>query len=90
MDNLKITWRQTISIWWSFAWRCCLVSMVTGLMLGKICEPLMNLAGRPDLTGTVRSVSGHLFSIPISIIFLKQILNKKYKNFSVSLLPNKD
>lgn len=90
MNKLEVTWTHTMTIWWSYAWRCLLFSMIVGAILGLIGGIIVGLAGRPDLGGQVGSVLGSIGSFPVSIFFLKKILNKKYKNFTIALVPNSE
>jgi membrane glycosyltransferase len=69
-------------------WRCALFTSLLGFVLGFIVGFVVTIIGRGDLSGTVGSVLGFLVSIPISIIVLKKILNKKFKDFSIVLVPN--
>lgn len=88
MDKLEVTWSHAIAIWWSYLWRCFLGSVVLGAILGFTGGLIVSLAGRSDLGGPVGTILGYIGSFPVSIYFLKKILNKKYKDFSIVLVQN--
>ena len=90
MNRLEITWSHTLSIWWSYIWRCSLFSIILGFILGGIAGLVLGFVGRGDLAARVGMVLGYLCAIIVSIIFLRKILNKRYKNFSIALIPNTD
>lgn len=89
METIEVTWNHTLSIWWSYIWRCMVFSMLVGLVLGVIGGVVVGVMGKPDMGGMVGGILGYAGSIPVSIYVMKTILNKKYKNFSIALVPVK-
>ena len=89
METIEVTWNHTLSIWWSYIWRCMVFSMLVGLVLGVIGGVIVGVMGKPDMGGMVGGILGYVGSIPVSIYVMKTILNKKYKNFSIALMPVK-
>ncbi|MBT8119776.1 MAG: hypothetical protein KJN89_08665 [Gammaproteobacteria bacterium] len=90
MDKVEVTWSNTLIIWWSYVWRCILISMVVGFILGAIGGVIVGVMGKPDMGGIVGGILGYLGSIPVSIYVMKVILNKKYNKFSIALIPQHD
>jgi hypothetical protein len=76
----------TMQIWWSYIWRCALFSALLAVPLGAIGGITVAIIGRPDLGGSVGGILGYLGSIPVSIIMLRIILRKRFKNFSIALM----
>jgi len=89
METIEVTWNHTLSIWWSYIWRCMVFSMLVGLVLGVIGGVIVGVMGKPDMGGMVGGILGYVGSIPVSIYVMKTILNKKYKSFSIALVPVK-
>ena len=90
MDTVEVTWNNTLIIWWSYIWRCILISMVVGFILGTIGGAVVGVMGKPDLGAIVGSILGYLGSIPVSIYVMKVILNKKYNKFSIALVTQQN
>lgn len=87
MDKIEVTWSHTVPIWWSYFWRCILFSTLVGLISVIIGGVIVGAMGKPDMGGMVGGILGFLGSIPVSIYVMKVILNKKYNNFSIALIP---
>ena len=90
MDTVEVTWNNTLIIWWSYIWRCILISMVVGFILGAIGGVVVGVMGKPDLGAMVGGILGYLGSIPVSIYVMKVILNKKYNKFSIALVSQEN
>ncbi len=88
MNKLEVTWGDALLIWWSYIWRCVVFSMILGFILGAIGGFIVGILGRSDLSASVGGILGYLGSLPISIYMLRKILNKRFKNFSIALIPN--
>ncbi len=82
-----VTWSQTLSIWWAVVWRATVLSTVAGFVLGFIGGFIVGVAGRPDLGAAVGGVLGWLGSVPVSILVLKHVLDKRYRTFTIELVP---
>jgi len=90
METVEVTWSNTLTIWWSYIWRCILISMVVGFILGAIGGVVVGVMGKPDLGAMVGGILGYLGSIPVSIYVMKVILNKKYNKFSIALVSQQN
>ncbi len=90
MNTIEVTWGHTLSVWWSYIWRCIVLSMIVGLILGAMGGVVVGAMGKPDMGGMVGGILGYLGSIPVSIYVMKIILNKKYKNFSIALISQQN
>lgn len=86
MQKIEVTWGKATRVWWSFFWRGTILGMIAGAALGAIGGFVVGVMGKPELGPIVGGVLGWLASIPISIWILKNLLNKKYKTFSVALI----
>ena len=86
MEEIELTLEKTMPIWWAFAWRAVLVSMLAGFVLGAIGGFIVGVAGSPQLGGAVGSLLGFFASIPVSIWALKAAMSKTYGNYAVVLV----
>ena len=47
-DKLEITWPLALQVWWSYAWRTFVFSLVISVVLGFIAGFLVALIGKPQ------------------------------------------
>jgi hypothetical protein len=85
-EHLEVTWERTLSIWWSYVWRCALCSLLLGAFLGLCGGCVVGIAGRPDLGGVVGALLGWLGSIVMSIVVLRIVLRKTFPEFTIRLV----
>ena len=90
MNEAELNLERMLSIWWSFAWRAALLSMVVGAILGGIGGFIFAAYGNPQMSGSVGALLGWLGSIPVSIWALKAALSKKHgaTGSRYSMTPN--
>ena len=86
MEEIELTLERTMPIWWAFAWRAFLVSMLFGFVLGTVGGFIAGMAGSTQLGGAVASLLGFFAAIPVSIWAMKSALSKTYGNYSVVLV----
>jgi hypothetical protein len=87
---LELTWRRTLVVWWALLWRSVLFSGLLGAVLGFVGGTVVALRGRPDLSATVGRILGQLGTLPISLVVLRVLLRKAFKEFSVRLIATHD
>ena len=83
---LEVNWDRVLTIWWEYAWRCVVFSVLIGLFLGFCGGMIVGVAGYPELGGAVGALLGWLGSIGVSIVVLRTILQKKFSQFSIKLV----
>lgn len=83
---LDVTLEHTLSIWWSYVWRCVVFSAVAGLLLGACGGFIVGSVGRPDLGAPVGALLGWLGSVIVSFVVFKIILCKTFPGFSIKLV----
>jgi len=84
---LEVTWARALKIWWSYAWRCLLFSLAAAFALGFVGGLLLALVGLAELGPIVGRVLGNLAGIMVSIIVLKVVLQKRFQDFTIKLVP---
>ena len=86
MEEVDVTWRNSIPVWWSFFWRATLFGAIAGFLFGLIGGVAVAIMGRPDLGDTVGLISGYVVGVPVSMWCIKQILGKSFNGYSVRLI----
>jgi hypothetical protein len=91
LEMVEITWGNTLRIWWSYLWRCTLYTLLFAAIAGLLVGVVMGAMGETTIAGgmegaTFASLLGYILSIPISIAVLKDILEMKYRAFSIALV----
>ena len=86
MEEMELTFKRTMPVWWAFAWRAVLVFMLASLVLGLLIGVVEGITGSPPLSIAVSSLHGFLVLIPGSIWALKAALSKAYGNYSIVLV----
>jgi hypothetical protein len=75
-------------IWWALIWRRVVFSTILGVILGASGGFIVGAAGRPDLGAPVGAVLGWLGSIPVSVLVLGIVPRKRYRQFSIRVIPH--
>ena len=70
---MKVTWGQTIPVWWSMIWRSVLFGMLAGFVAGFFAGLLVHHPEKGELYG---GIAGLIVSIPTSMFAMKQTLTK--------------
>jgi PAS domain S-box-containing protein len=78
--NTEITWSQTLRIWWSYVWRCAVVSVLLGTAV------YIGVIHSHDLDGAAGVLLALSVIVPVSIIMLKKIFQMRFKEFSIHLV----
>jgi hypothetical protein len=84
----EFTWGRVLRIWWAWFWRAGIFSVVLGFLLGAIGGFIVGASGRPDLGAPVGAALGGLGSVPVSLFVLGIVLRKRYRQFSIKVVPH--
>lgn len=87
MTSSDLTLERVLTIWWAFAWRAGLSSLLAGAAAGFIGGVIVGAAGAGNLGAAVGGVLGWLASIPCSVWALREALRKSYASFDLALTP---
>jgi hypothetical protein len=84
---IKDTWRIALRVWWSITWRV-LISMAFGAAAGgffiKFGPKYFHL--KQNAAILYASIAGGIYFVFITILFIKGILNKRFKGFSIVII----
>ena len=88
--ELEVTWNRAIRVWWAYAWRNLigvLISMIAGLIIGFMVGGIMRMMGFPPLaTQIVIGILSGLCGLAISVVPMKLILGKEFRDFRLVLI----
>ena len=88
MQELEISIGRLARIYWLFAWRSFLGSVLIGFVLGFIIGLVLSaLGGTADRIRTISAGVGLVGGLIWSIVCLKMALRKKYSDFRIVLVP---
>ena len=91
MNTVELTWSRAGKVWWSFVWRCTLVSAVAGGVLGGIGGVSVALmGGSTDDAMRAGSFLGQVGYIPASLIVMRTVLGRRYGDFSLKVVGNEE
>ena len=88
IEKLGVTWDRVLTVWWSFVWRSVVFGAAAGAVVGALIGAAAGLLGHADKAREWGAIGGQIISIPISVFVLKIILQKKWKEFSITLTAN--
>jgi len=72
---MSITWKQTLPVWWSAAWRGFLYGLAGGFILGFI-GGVIAAVNDSSMSTTYGAIGGYIASVPASMLALKQAISK--------------
>jgi len=82
------TSKHVLSIWWALLWRGVVYGIPAGFVLGAIIGIVIAALERPDLIDVVGAMLGTIVYVPISLMVTTVVLKKRYRSFSINLLPH--
>jgi hypothetical protein len=89
MQELELTWRHAISVWWLIVWRGAIGAAVMGGAVGFLVAFLALLAGAPSLYVAYFNMAiGALIGVFWMIVVVRMALRKNYRGFHLALVAN--
>lgn len=86
MQELEVTWRRAIKVWWSITWRVVIYSALLGFIISfplGVGSAALGLA--PKMVGMVSQIIGSLCGLVIAVW---AVLGKHYSDFRIILVPS--
>ena len=87
-QQIQPTYKIALKFWWAFFWRSALLGLVLSYLIGFIIGFYCGFKGIP-LPETLITVFSYLTGFFASIHFMKKLLNKKFKTFSIYTVEHK-
>jgi hypothetical protein len=87
MQELELTWNQTLRAWWLWAWRTFVGGFVIAAVVGFIVGFIFTLAGVGQYSTVVGSILGYFIGFVWSIFTLRMMLRKTYADFRFAVVP---
>ncbi len=97
MDELEITWRYVLSVWWLIVWRAWLGGMlfggIAGFIAGGVAGVILAFASSAtsaslnEIGGMVGGIAGIVAGLTWGVYVVRMALRKKYRGFRLALIP---
>jgi hypothetical protein len=71
---MKISWNDSMPVWWSLVWRGFIYGAVGGALLGFVAGAIAGGTGHLDKAATAGAIAGWLAGLAGSMLALKQAL----------------
>jgi hypothetical protein len=69
-----LSWKCSMSVWWSFIWRSAVYGAVGGIVLGAIGGFIAGATGHLDEARIYGGIAGYLAGVTLSTLAMKQAL----------------
>ena len=87
VEKLEVTWGRVLTVWWSFMWRSIVFGAAAGAVAGALIGLVAGVTGHADKAPRWGAIGGQIVAIPVTMLAIKIILQKKWKQFSIVLVP---
>lgn len=88
-QNIEVTWRIALKMWWWIIWRSLLVAIIGSIILGFFVGITLGLIGINSVTiQIIGGLLGGIFGIGVNVFFFKKIIGRKFENFTIVLVKN--
>jgi len=84
---LKDTWGMALRVWWSITWRLLISSAFGAAAAGffiKLGPQYFHM--KQHAAVLIASAAGGIYFVFMTLLFIKGILNKRFKGFSIVIL----
>ncbi len=93
MSEIKLGWKIVLRVWWASFWRSAIGTLVLLIALLVSNNYIFSFAASvlhfpPILITIINVVFTCVFSVGISLVVTRNILNKNYGNFRLSVVAN--
>lgn len=79
-----------MAVWWDFAWKTTLVSVIIGMVLGFMVGLISTMFGDENVAGALAGTVAWLVTIPVGIFMLKRSLSRDYGNYSIMIVKKEE
>ena len=88
MQELDVTWKRVLSVWWLSMWRGLVGGVILGGLFGGIVGVAAVAAGKPDSAAYWGEIFGIVVGVVWGFFVIKMALRKKYSEFRIVLVPH--
>lgn len=86
MEILEPDWPITLKVWWSMVWRLFVYSIVAVISFTWIPNIFLVFGLDMEVVRGIGSFFGIVVSVPISIVIVRFVLYKEYKDFKIAII----
>ncbi|BDX04711.1 hypothetical protein [Planctobacterium marinum] len=87
MEEIQVTWKWTVKVWWSWFWRAMLWTFPTAFAVGFVIGMASAIMGlNTSEIGTYSQLLGGLIGLFFGIYALKVVLTKKFNGYRLALV----
>jgi len=85
----QASWGIAFRIWWWITWRALLAAIAGGFIAGFIIGLAAALTGLgADAATIISALAGFPIGIVLNVLFVRKIIGKKFKDFTLVLLKS--
>ena len=93
-QEIKATWGHAVRIWWALIWRnviAVIVTIIVAGVAGFLLGFLLGFLGVPiKIIEVVSGAIGAIIGIAISVVPVKMIIGKNFRNFRLAIVPKNE
>jgi hypothetical protein len=71
---MKIQWHVAVQVWWSYAWRCVVYSVIPTILLIVLGEVFLPVTGHQGWLLVYRLIVWYAVGIPISVVAMNHTI----------------
>jgi len=87
MEEIQVTCKWAIRVWWSWAWRAAVWTFPTAFLLGFCIGIVVGIIGvDPNSMGVWFQLLGVCIGVFFAIFTLKTVLSKKFNGYRLALI----
>ncbi|GHD66022.1 hypothetical protein [Jeongeupia chitinilytica] len=91
--ELEMTWRRAIRVWWAYAWRVLVLTLLAGAVFGITAGVIVailagNAGASADIPRLALAAFGTLLGAVLSLVSMKCVLGCNFGEFRVALISN--
>ncbi|MBC3766049.1 hypothetical protein [Neptunicella marina] len=91
MQEIEVSWKIALRIWWSISWRTAVIILPTTFLVGAILGFGMALFSIPIEPNKIYlQLLGASISIVLSVWILKWVLGKSFNGYRIAIVKHED
>lgn len=87
MNEVEVTWKRAVKVWWSLFWKVALISVGLSFLIGMLLGFLGTAAGvAPTALRLISYLIGGAVGVFVGVAVLKSVLTKTFSDFRIVLV----